>query len=477
MTLGLLTLTLLLTAGAWASRERDRWVDHTLDVLRHLELYEASVLAVQVRTAEQTVWTEGSLGRQAVETSLTNALSSLNTLITLTDDNPQQAVRVRMLKSLTEQARERIRLQWMAPRILAAGNAWTDLPVSETVNEIRRDERATLNKRQAAQARADSSFWVLTGFAVVANLFIVWWAYAASRRYMSERNETEHEVRELNTKLAHQVVAIRSLNSSLEERVSAKTAELEAIVGKLKASNQELERFAYVASHDMQEPLRQVASFNNLLALKYSNKLDATANRYLDYSVSGAKRLQLMLRGLLQYTMTTQAAVYRSEIPITALLDQVRQELQPEIEQAGADVHFPNVDGLSVVGDREMIRTLVQALLSNAIKFRRPDVPAVVNVAFERRTDHWTIAVADNGIGIEQRLVPRVFEMFARFHPVGQYQGAGVGLALSKRIVDCHDGKFSVEKNPEGPGTVFKVEIPILSKGVSHALETGRFPY
>ena len=122
------------------------------------------------------------------------------------------------------------------------------------------------------------------------------------------------------------------LNATLEERVADKTSELEATVTKLQQTNQELERFAYVASHDMQEPLRQVASFNNLLALKYGSQLDGTANRYLEYSVSGARRLQLMLRGLLQYTVITPAAVYRSEIPVAPMVDSILRDLHDEID-------------------------------------------------------------------------------------------------------------------------------------------------
>ena len=136
----------------------------------------------------------------------------------------------------------------------------------------------------------------------------------------------------------------------MRSRVLDKTSELETTVAKLQTTNQELERFAYVASHDMQEPLRQVASFNNLLSLKYGEQLDANAKRYLEYSVAGAKRLQLMLRGLLQYTVTTPAAVYRSEIPVAPIVQSVLHELHQEIEESAAVVNLEADDGLADYG-------------------------------------------------------------------------------------------------------------------------------
>ena len=476
MALALLSLTLLLIAGAYTSHERDQWVDHTLEVLQQLERYESSVLAIQVLTGANSL--EPTSGK-ALEASLNSADHAVSQLLRLTLDNPRQSIRARVLKSLTTQIAERLRARLHTPPMigLPAQNVWADGPIADTIKEMRKDERMLLADRQQARASANNSFWIFTAIALTSNLLIVGWAYLASRRYVTERNLTELEIRKLNTRLADQVTAIRALNASLEDRVAAKTSELESMVAKLKSTNHELERFAYVASHDMQEPLRQVVSFNNLLALKYAERLDETANRYLEYSVSGAKRLQLMLRGLLQYTITTPASVYRSDIPVDLLMRGVLQDLQPEIDSATAEVDIEADLGLSIIGDRDMIRVLALALVSNAIKFRDHDSPPRVSVAFDRLTDRWSMTVTDNGIGIEERFIPRVFEMFARFHPVGQYQGAGVGLALSKKIVDCHGGKFDVRANALGRGTRFTVEIPILSPDHKNGLETGRFPY
>ncbi len=479
MALGLLSLMILLVLGAWKSRERDRWVSHTIEILLQLERYEASILSAQVEMKTGSVWTAPRSGSEHVKSDVEAAQASVQRLFELTGDNPRQSVRVRVLRSLTEQLADHLQAQLKVPPLIKIpiDSSIGDLPLRETISEIRNEERALLEQRERARSAAENAFGILTAFSIAANLVIVWWAYAASRRYLMERNLTDFEVRALNTRLAEQVAAIRGLNASLESRVAEKTSLLAATVAKLQTTNQELERFAYVASHDMQEPLRQVVSFNNLLSVKYSDKLDANANRYLEYSVAGAKRLQLMLRGLLQYTTTSPAAVYRAEIPVELLIQSVFNELVAEIEDSGAKIQVNAAPGLCIVGDGDMLRTLTTALISNGIKFRQPGGQPSVDVSFERLPDRWSMVVADNGIGVEERFIPKMFEMFARFHPVGQHSGAGVGLALSKRIVDCHGGKVTVQPSTSGPGTTFTVQIPILSKDSQNTLETGQFPY
>jgi len=474
-----MSLTILLMAGALMSRERDRWVNHSLEVLQNLERYEANIIAAQVRVRDMVPWTDPGTEGKLAESGLLIAQHCVATMLELTEDNPRQAVRIRVLKSFTEQLADRLHAKNQAPPLIGIPlhNPLTDVPLGDTISEIRRDERALLETRQRQRSSADDSFWVFTALVITSNLVIVWWAYTASRRYVYERNRTEFEIRDLNVRLGDQVVAIQKLNSSLEDRVTEKTGELEATVAKLQMTNQELERFAYVASHDMQEPLRQVASFNNLLALKYGDQLDGTASRYLEYSVSGAKRLQLMLRGLLQYTVTTPSAVHAVEVPVNALMRSVFQDLHADIEHTEADVKVNSSDGLTVLGDRDMLRTVATALVSNALKFHRKDSRPVVEIAFARQPQQWSMSVSDNGIGVEEHFVPRMFEMFARFHPVGEHPGAGVGLALSKRIVDCHAGKLAVRSNPAGQGTIFTVTVPISLNGGKNSLETQRFPY
>jgi light-regulated signal transduction histidine kinase (bacteriophytochrome) len=175
--------------------------------------------------------------------------------------------------------------------------------------------------------------------------------------------------------------------------------------------------------------------------------------------------------------VTTPDAVNRSEVPVAAMMQSVLAELQPEIMVAGAAMNVTCAEGMKISGDREMLRTVVVALLSNSLKFRDKAIAPVVQVSFERWLSGWSMTVEDNGVGVDERFAPRMFEMFARFHPVGEHPGAGVGLALSKRIVDCHGGKMTVRPSTGAQGSVFRVEMPIGPPSLRNPLDTARFPY
>jgi signal transduction histidine kinase len=475
MGLGLLGLTVLLMGGAAAARDRDRQIVHTLEVLQHLERYESGILQADVRSRNAFQSKENA---DAALNGLQEAQQSIERLMTLTGDNPRQTIRVKVLQSLTNQAAGtiRARVQAGAMPILGFDNPLSALPVAETVNEIRSEERKLLVTRERERSATDIAFWRLTAFGITLNLGFIWWAYRASRRYILERNEREFEISSLNHRLGDQVTEIRNLNATLEERIHERTAQLEATVRKLQSSNAELERFAYIASHDLQEPLRQVASFNSLLTLKYGAQLDENARRYLSYSVAGAKRLQLMLQGLLQYTLISTSPLRRTEIGVSQLVDSVRQDLRTEIAQSGAVFDIQAQEGLTIFGDPQMLRTVASALVSNAIRFRRPDTPPEITIAFERNPAAWILTVTDNGIGVEPRFSERIFEMFARYHSVGEYSGAGAGLAISKKIVQLHGGSLTAVTGEDRQGACFKVTIP-LKIDEEKPLETMRFPY
>jgi signal transduction histidine kinase len=477
--LGLLCLTVMVAGAALASRQRDEWVAHTLEVLQHLERCESGLLAAEVRVRENTIWIDEK-SRQAAETGIAEAYQSIENLMRLSTDNIHQHIRIKILQSLTNQIAENLRAQIQAATLVRRPmppplETPSGLQLTDAINEIRHEEQALLKERQSEQASAYNSFWILAAAVLTLNLLLVWWAFQASRRYVTERNRTEKEIRDLNNRLAEQMIQIRQLNSSLEERVHEKTKELESAVVKLQNTNQELERFTYVTSHDLQEPLRQIASFSNLLSLKYGNQLDDAGRRYLEYSVAGAKRLQSMLRGLLQYTLIHPSAVHVSEFPIEAMIHSVVDELQQEIHQADATIVVRGAEGMLVHGDSTMIRTVVLALVSNAIKFRDKSAPPRVQITCEQRADDWTITVTDNGIGVEERFLPQVFEMFARLHPVDEYQGAGVGLAVSKKIAEAHGGILGVRSGLDGKGSVFSMTIPSALKA-EKLLEMSRLP-
>lgn len=479
MILALLALTSLLAAGAATSRDRDQWVAHSLEILHNIERYESGLLQAELRSRRAldpaASTSAGSLA------GLDEAHDAITQLARLAADDPRQAIRVKVLQNLTVQVSGGIRARMQSdvvplidsPLIASPISA---LPILETVNEIRTAETLLLLQRQQAQVRADAAFFNMTCIAIALHLLFIWWAYRASRRYIAERNQREAQIESLNQTLGSQMEEIRLLNTSLEDRIHDKTAELEMIVAKLRSSNAELVRFAYVASHDLQEPLRQVASFSELITIKYGDQLDATARRYLSHSVAGAKRLQLMLQGLLRYSVVSITSLNMLSIDPLQLVEGVRADLEEDISQSGTVFDLHSQDQMMISGDVDMIRSVLSTLVSNSIRFQRKGIPPRVSIAFERDPTHWTMTVADNGIGLDQRFIERMFNMFARYHSVGEYDGAGAGLAISKKIVELHGGTLTASVNPQGQGALLKVVVPMVVNG-NAALRTRPFPY
>ncbi len=472
MALILLFLTSLTIGGAFASRERDKMVMHTLEVLQELESYESSILGAELNRTRMDM-----IGKPADRYQLLNSLEraqqSVNRLIHLTSDNSRQQIRLTVLRNLTNQATASLRVQlqqekYAGPNLVPyVETPPPPLPIAETLAEIRKEEQELLRQRQSGRTNADYWFGMLSAGGLSCNLLMVWWTYSANRKYVQQRNEREYEIRSLNFRLAEQVEEIRQLNASLEERVAEKTSELATTVAKLQRSNIELERFIYVAAHDLQEPLRQIASFNNLLAVKYGESLDAKGHHYLDYSIAGARRLQSMLQGLLEYSMITPAA--RNSIPlrIRTVIDGALADVAQEIRETNASVTVTGGADFEACVDRDWMRTVFRSLVSNALKFRSPSLDPRIEIVVNHNDEDWTATVSDNGLGIDSQLEDKVFVLFARLHPVGEYQGAGVGLAMSKRIIESHGGTIHICPNVERNGSVFRIQVPIRQPDVA----------
>lgn len=219
----------------------------------------------------------------------------------------------------------------------------------------------------------------------------------------------------------------------------------------LRRSNAELEQFAYVASHDLQEPLRMVANYVELLASRYRGKLDDRADVYIGFASDGARRMQRLVSDLLAYSRIGSEGKPLRRVDSGAVLDQVLRSLEPLIAEHGAEVTH---EGLPrVLADESQLGQLFQNLVANAIKFRSK-APPRVRVTAERQGEDWAFAVSDNGIGIDMKFADRVFQMFQRLHDRGKYPGSGIGLAIAKRIVERHGGRIRVESAP-GAGSTF----------------------
>ena len=224
----------------------------------------------------------------------------------------------------------------------------------------------------------------------------------------------------------------------------------------LARSNAELEQFAYVASHDLQEPLRMVASFTQLLARRYSGRLDAKADEYIGYAVDGAKRMQQLIADLLALSRVgTRGGEFR-DAPLEDVLSDVMLNLGPAIQDSGAAVTHDPLP--AVVADRGQMVQLLQNLMGNAVKFRGAQPPRVHISAVEAEAG-WTISVSDNGIGIAPEHAERVFQIFQRLHTRDQYPGTGIGLAVCRKIAERHGGKIWLDSAP-GAGTTFHFTLP-----------------
>ena len=244
--------------------------------------------------------------------------------------------------------------------------------------------------------------------------------------------------------------ALRALNAQLEQRVAERTAELQR-------SNEELQQFAYVVSHDLQEPLRVVASYVQQLAERYQDKLEAEANELISYALDGARRMQQLIVDLLAYSRIDTTGQEFAPTDCEGVLQRVLSDLRVAIEESGAEVtHDPLPQ---VMADNVQLGQVLQNLLGNAIKFRSQEPPRI-HVSARQEGQQWVFSVRDNGIGINPRYAERIFGIFERLHPRTEYPGTGIGLAICKKIVERHGGQIWVESEP-GKGAAFFFTLPI----------------
>lgn len=234
--------------------------------------------------------------------------------------------------------------------------------------------------------------------------------------------------------------------------------ELQRRARNLERANAELQEFAYIASHDLAEPLRMVASYLELLQRRYGGRLDATADEFIGYAVGGAVRMRALIDDLLAYSRVGTREMERAEVDLGALLGHVLLGLGPSIAEAGAQVEVE--PGLpSAYGDGTQLGQVLQNLIANAVKFRASERAPRVVVAAAQVDGGTAISVADNGIGIGENNQERIFKMFGRLHGRDEYEGTGIGLALCRRICDRHGGRIWVESAP-GAGSTFHVWVP-----------------
>lgn len=427
--------------------ERHRlWVNHT-----HVVLETLAAVEIELLNAETLQRGFLMTGDQSYLSGYQSALSRLDQRVKevreLTADNPRQQVALIYLEDLLRtkvanlgrhvQTREE---QGLQPGIATVqeGSGWRlTAKVSAALRDMREEEKTLLAVRSAEvvtssrRARAMIITGDMLGFVL---LFL---AGVVLYKEMIRRAAAERQ--------------IRALNRDLEAKVASRTAELAERARELERSNTELQQFAYVASHDLQEPLRTISSFTQLLAKRYREKLDAKAREFIDFAVEGCKRMQAQINDLLAFSRVGTQGKPLLPVSCDAELDRVLKGLRMAIEESKAAI---TRDPLPLVlADEVQLCQLFQNLIGNAMKFRGAKVPRI-HVSAELDPVGWKISVRDNGIGIAPEHKDRIFVIFQRLHTKAEYPGTGIGLAICKKIAERHHGRIWFEAAPGG-GTTF----------------------
>ncbi len=266
--------------------------------------------------------------------------------------------------------------------------------------------------------------------------------------------ELAEDVDSMRRRIVEELTLLQATHARLDEQAQ-----------ELQRSNAELEQFAYVASHDLQEPLRKVASFCQLLEQRYGEQLDERGQQYVWFAVDGAKRMQQLINDLLAFSRVGQSAVRRSVIEMDAVVQQARVSLATAIEETRAQIDVAPLP--QVRGEPGLLAVVFQNLIGNALKFHRDGAPPHVEVGVERDGDEWRFACSDDGIGIEPQHAERIFMIFQRLHSKEAYAGTGIGLAMCRKIVEFHGGRIWLDTEIAGR-TTFRFTLPTVEETRPH---------
>jgi signal transduction histidine kinase len=452
--LAILILVGVLSYRSMLQSDEDReWVTHSHQVLERLDAVLANMLDIETGERGYIITGEGSY-LEPYKEALDRVHQNLKDVRELTVDNSVQRRTLDRLEPIISEklgtAQDQIEIRTQVGLVsgiesvrAGLGKKFMD-QIREQLTEMKQEENRLLKLRMEETAKSSRiARTVMVTGEVLAVAFLCLAGIVVGQE-MGQRRRAEEEV--------------HMLNADLEQRVADRTAELNERAKELARSNSELQQFAYVASHDLQEPLRMVASFTQLLAKRYKDKLDDDARDFINYAVDGATRMQALISDLLNYSRVGTQGKPLERTDSEALFKRVLESLQFNIEESGAVIVS---DTLPVVmADPQQLGQLFQNLLTNAIKFRGAGPPHV-RISTERNGNEWKISVRDNGIGISQEHAERIFVIFQRLHTKTEYPGTGIGLAICKKIVERHGGSIWIEPSPGG-GTTFCFTIPAI---------------
>ncbi len=273
---------------------------------------------------------------------------------------------------------------------------------------------------------------------------------------------------QLNLEIAQDgPLEIRNLASDVDlmrETLATQIARIERARGRIQQrsaelarSNADLEQFAYIASHDLSEPLRKVTNFSQLLERQYAAQLDDKARQYIAFMVDGAKRMQALINDLLDFSQVGRSHEHFVQVDLERALARAMTNLEEPIAEAHAVIEHDPLP--TVPGEPTLLTLLLQNVVGNAVKYRSPDRPCLIRISAEQQGEDWLLCVDDNGIGVEQQYADRIFTIFQRLHLRDEYSGTGIGLALCRRIVDFHRGRIWLAEKHE-PGARFQLTLP-----------------
>ena len=296
---------------------------------------------------------------------------------------------------------------------------------------------------------------------------------------ITERKEIEYALWEAKNKLestverrTHELNETNGrLEAELEERkitenkLKKSEKNLKQLIDELKRSNEELQQFAYVTSHDLQEPLRTITSFTQLLERRYKDKLDSDADEFIEYIIDAAKRMQKLIKDLLKYSRVTTKGKEFKLTDTEEILQNTIHNLYAAIDENSAEITYDKLP--KIIADERQITQLFQNIISNSIKFRQPEIPPKIHISVkeDKENGEYIFSVQDNGIGIDEQYFDRIFTIFQRLHTRDEYEGTGIGLSISKKIIERHGGKIWVKSEPN-TGSTFYFSIPLKSTNI-----------
>jgi signal transduction histidine kinase len=357
--------------------------------------------------------------------------------------------------------------------LLAAKRAFDGIRAAFTALQVQ-----LAHQRAGAASRFDRAYWVLVGVVsgalALVVVIVVLFGVTLRREVMAPLRalgtdsrrvadgDLEHPVARTGPSeiadLAVDIDAMRARIVADLRAIETARADLERREVDLVRSNRDLEQFAYVASHDLQEPLRKVASFCQLLAARYRDELDDRGVQYIDFAVDGAKRMQALVNDLLSFSRVGRNADSWRPVDLRAAADVATANLESRLAETGGRIEYTTALP-TVEGDATLLTALWQNLLGNSLKFQGEE-PPIITVAARPDGEGWEITVTDNGIGVEPQYAERVFVIFQRLHTRERYEGTGIGLALCRKIVEFHGGRIGIEPAAQGSGTLVRFWLP-----------------